>query len=514
MLALCLAIAALLAPALVAGPLMRRPGVGAALDGFVLVAIAWLVLTDVAPEAVERGGWLAALAFVLGVAGPTLAERLGFTGHAVHRAGVVVGQLALMVHAGLDGVALAAAGAGEGAFALAGAVVLHQIPVGLAVWGNAQARLGRSAALLALLVMAAVTAGGWYGGAAAFDAARASLADARLLPIAEALSAGTLLHVVAHAPLPGAYAHPRLAGLGGVAAIVMLLVAEGLRAAAGDVHGHEHPARHPMLSGMIEVGARVGPGAVVGAVVAAGIAVWRPASRVALEAVPAGLVVGAYTALGPGAAGSCAAFLLAVGALRARSGGARLEGGAVPAGRTPAAEIAAWIDRDAAGIVAGWLAGAAVSAFGGARDAWFVVGIAALLAAPLPPVGRLLLAAGLVNAATSFHADVGAVAAVIAVLAVGGRVEGPTGVVTALRFVVGGLTLAAVSTLWSDTPRAEPAAATTSGVAGVVALAALLILSLLRRGPRGWLVGATDGHPLTHDAPRDPGPGEAHSHHH
>jgi hypothetical protein len=166
----------------------------AALDVFVLVGICGLVLLHVIPDAVEAVGWPAAVGAGIGLALPALLHRI--LPHGLGRAGTGVaalGLLALGAHAMLDGVAL---GTSETQLALAAAVVLHRLPLGLSIWWLGQTLIGRRAALVILGIEAGGTVAGFFLGGAAMD-----LLSVRALPVLQALLAGAVLHVVfGHGP--------------------------------------------------------------------------------------------------------------------------------------------------------------------------------------------------------------------------------------------------------------------------------------------------------------------------
>src|SRR4051812_212680 len=109
MLILAFALALLLLPVLVARGLARAPVLAALLDGTSIAAILGLVGLFILPDAVQAAGALGLLAAVVGLSLPGLAERVGVSIGAVHAASAVAGLAALLLHASLDGVALAAA---------------------------------------------------------------------------------------------------------------------------------------------------------------------------------------------------------------------------------------------------------------------------------------------------------------------------------------------------------------------------------------------------------------------
>lgn len=216
MTALVLSLVALLVPPALVGRLGERPSAAALLDGLVLATIGGLVLLDVLPEALEGAGWWALAAVVAGFALPALAERGGLRVRGVHDASLVVGQALLLLHAALDGIALATAAVAGAALAVA--VVLHQVPVGLAIWASARARVGDRAAWGLLAAMGAATVAGYVAGGRLVGTE-----EPALLAVFEGAAAGTLLHVVGHGALPGAGRAPTWAGAGALAALAALL---------------------------------------------------------------------------------------------------------------------------------------------------------------------------------------------------------------------------------------------------------------------------------------------------
>ncbi len=214
--ALLLAILALVLPAAFAGQVRERPGVASLLDGVVLGGIGALIAFGVLPEAAEASRMAAIGGLAVGLAFPYVAERIGIGGKDVDGASLVVGQLALALHAALDGASLS-----TGDARLTTAVLLHQAPVGLAVWASTRARFGGGAAWGALVAMAATTALGYAAGEGLF-----AKANPATLAGFQALAGGTLLHVVGHAPL-AEETRPRAAGVGALVAFVAVAVGPG-----------------------------------------------------------------------------------------------------------------------------------------------------------------------------------------------------------------------------------------------------------------------------------------------
>jgi uncharacterized membrane protein YraQ (UPF0718 family) len=260
---LALSIVALAAGPLLARVAQTRPWAVDFADGFVVVAVGGLVVLHVIPASIEIGGAWALAAALCGLVAPLAFERFEQRA-ASSSAKTVIYSLVLIgvgVHALLDGAAMLELGGAPAARALAVSVVVHRIPVGLAIWWLVRPRRGLAAALTLLAVEAGGGIVGFLVGGSLLTGAFAPH-----LSLFQAALAGALLHVLAHhAPSPHedeegeshehvhAYdeaheteAHhrpPRFAsGLGALAAIAFVAFIT-----------REHPVAHPALD---ELGAR------------------------------------------------------------------------------------------------------------------------------------------------------------------------------------------------------------------------------------------------------------------
>jgi uncharacterized membrane protein YraQ (UPF0718 family) len=183
------------------GPLLfhfarKRQASFAALDGFVMITVAALVLAHILPHAVESAGPVALLFGIAGFSGPSLAE------HALHRAArgahwvaVFVALIGVVGHSVLDGVALQEEAFHSHATALA--VVLHGIPVGVTIWWLLRPTMGAAFALFMLGLQCAATIFGYVVAPSMVDTMSTFWVGAL-----QAVVGGALLHVVLHRTPP------------------------------------------------------------------------------------------------------------------------------------------------------------------------------------------------------------------------------------------------------------------------------------------------------------------------
>lgn len=183
------------------GPLIARSwsthgALRRGLDGFVTIGVGGLVLTHILPPSIQAGGLAAWLFLIAGMVLPTAIERVQH-GHVqtAHAAALVLAFLALSLHAMSDGVVLSLADTGSGwAFSTALAVVLHRIPVGIAVWVFLRSARGLRWVFWVFAIIAINTLIGFVSG----NWVIALMQDASFGWF-QAFVAGSLLHVIFHA---------------------------------------------------------------------------------------------------------------------------------------------------------------------------------------------------------------------------------------------------------------------------------------------------------------------------
>ncbi len=227
--------------ALLIGPLFYRyfssgSGLQKALDGFIFVSLGGLVLIHILPELLEHGGVLAIVFVLLGIWGPTASERLFHRySEITHNLTLSLGIGGLLLHTITDGGAMVLAQQEGSSILLALGVIMHRLPVGLAIWWLLKPQVGTRWASLVLVAMMVLTAVGYFAGEQLLS--QLSLDNTVYL---QAFVTGSILHVVLHQPhgqhdtkVQGKYEYQ--AGIGsllGIGLLVMLLMI--------DSGGHEH----------------------------------------------------------------------------------------------------------------------------------------------------------------------------------------------------------------------------------------------------------------------------------
>ncbi len=159
---LLLSTLALLLGPVVYGVCRRSNTARKALGALVVMTIAWIVGVHIIPEAYAAGGKPVFLFFALGIAFPLL---LHYVFHVATRTEQVallsLAAAALVLHALIDGIALLPRDGGH----VASAVIIHRLPVGVAIWWTLRPTAGRAAAVTAFVLIIAGTAIAYFFGA-------------------------------------------------------------------------------------------------------------------------------------------------------------------------------------------------------------------------------------------------------------------------------------------------------------------------------------------------------------
>ena len=179
--------------ALLAGPFVyalgrRNKVTERLLDALIIAAIAWIIGVHIRPEAVQAAGWPSLAVLALGMAFPYALRRIfHLASSAMHTTVLLIAALALVMHAVIDGIALLPA-SGEG---LSLAVILHRLPVGMAIWWTFRPSIGTNAAVASFVLIILATATTVYFGGPVIE-----LAESRVLALFQLFVAGSLADLV------------------------------------------------------------------------------------------------------------------------------------------------------------------------------------------------------------------------------------------------------------------------------------------------------------------------------
>ncbi len=159
-----------------------------ALNALILLTIAYIIGVHIIPEALRHGGYLAILVIALGIAFPMLLERMFRKAtDTAHLVIVGIAGFGLLVHALVDGIALLP----ESGTGLAYAVILHRLPVGMALWWAIKPNFGRTVTGLVFALVILATASGYFVGESII-----AMTDIHALAMLQAFVSGSLIHVL------------------------------------------------------------------------------------------------------------------------------------------------------------------------------------------------------------------------------------------------------------------------------------------------------------------------------
>lgn len=188
-----LSLFALAAGALACQWLDQNPQTHKIVDGLVMGLMLALLGMVLASDILPSAGWLGLVFLAAGFAAPYLLEH-GFHRFAreAHLLTLFVGLTGLMLHATIDGAALApASDLNQGhSHWLGWAIVLHRIPIGMMTWWLLGPQFGWKWAGLALLGICGFTYLGYFAADQAIASGHGDLGGL------EAFVTGSLLHVI------------------------------------------------------------------------------------------------------------------------------------------------------------------------------------------------------------------------------------------------------------------------------------------------------------------------------
>lgn len=160
-----------------------------ALNILVVLTIAWIIGVHIIPEALEKGGNLAIAVIAAGIAFPMILERMFRKAtDTAHLVVVAIAALGLFIHAIIDGIALLP---GSGV-SLSHAIILHRIPMGMALWWAIQPSYGYAVTGTVFVLIILSTAAGFAAGEPVL-----AMAATKTIALLQAFVAGSLIHVIA-----------------------------------------------------------------------------------------------------------------------------------------------------------------------------------------------------------------------------------------------------------------------------------------------------------------------------
>lgn len=160
-------------------------------------AVLGMVGFHLIPELYKHQSWIAISLLLVGFALPMITEwALHRLANRAHLITLVIALVGLVFHTFVDGSAVTEHmhEHSHGWFPLA--VILHRLPVGLAVWVLVKEAFNIQIAFATLILMLLGTIGGFF-----YAESLAHLAHEPAFLAFQALAAGMLLHVVVHQPL-------------------------------------------------------------------------------------------------------------------------------------------------------------------------------------------------------------------------------------------------------------------------------------------------------------------------
>ena len=210
--------------ALALGPILyglsqKKDLLRSALDGLMFVTITGIVIVHIVPDVYNLAGITALLFMAAGAGFAFLVERQSILENGDRSAWIILlGTLGLVIHAMMDGIAILPGDylhsldaepvgdhdhdhdhdhGSESGLAdllsnhLAFGVILHRIPVGMAIWWWIRPRLGNKIALGVLAIVVLATSAAYLLGEPVI-----ALMEVKSVAYFQAFVAGTLLHVI------------------------------------------------------------------------------------------------------------------------------------------------------------------------------------------------------------------------------------------------------------------------------------------------------------------------------
>ncbi len=165
------------------------------IERLLIIALALLVVFDILPESFEVVRWWAILLALIGLALPSLVERVWRRlADRVHWVPLLLGIVGLALHASLDGAAFVETAADQTTghlHALPYLVLVHRFFEGMFIWWSLKPMAGTRWTIAVLIFNAAFTVSGYYAGGVIFQHLEGDVVYA----LFQALVGGSLLHL-------------------------------------------------------------------------------------------------------------------------------------------------------------------------------------------------------------------------------------------------------------------------------------------------------------------------------
>lgn len=179
--------------ALLAGPFIyalgrRNATIEHLLDAIVILTVAWIITFHILPEVVAAEGILAIGMIAAGMAFPyALRKIFHLASKTTHIALLILAAAALALHAIIDGIALLPATGNS----LSLAIILHRLPIGMAIWWTFRPALGHTAAIVAFAIIIVATGSAYFLGGPVVE-----VFENRTLVLFQAFVSGSLIDLV------------------------------------------------------------------------------------------------------------------------------------------------------------------------------------------------------------------------------------------------------------------------------------------------------------------------------
>lgn len=199
------------------------------IDGFTLLVLLDLVFLHILPHTMEESGWLSLILFFMAMILPGQIEKHTHRkrAHQTHNITLTLALVGIILHAFTDGLGLIDTntmhGDLKGSSWLPLAILLHRLPVALAIWWLVSEQVNKRMALLSLIGLSLATLIGYYSGINFL----LPLMQQSSFGLFEALIAGFLMHILFHTHDPQAEskkAKIKISGIGAVVGLITLIV--------------------------------------------------------------------------------------------------------------------------------------------------------------------------------------------------------------------------------------------------------------------------------------------------